>query len=104
GRPIFNHAFGQGFSLVLEARAGANRHNPGVYPAPYYAGDELIDSDMQMILSRPLGNGAAMVCDTAPPDLGGVPATVPFRFDSTPTARDIIHDFGCRFVDGSGQL
>ena len=36
GRPVFNHPFGQGFSLVIEVRAGANRHNPGVYPAPYY--------------------------------------------------------------------
>jgi hypothetical protein len=104
GRPIFNFPYGQGFSLVLEARAGANRRNPGVYPAPYYAGDELYDPDMQMIQSRPLGNGSTMVCDTAPPDIGGVPATVPFRFADSAAARDIVHDMGCRFVDGTGQL
>lgn len=104
GRPIFKHPYGQGFSLVLEARAGANRHNPGVYPAPYFAGGTLMDPDMQMIQSRPLGDGSAVVCDTAPPLLGGVPATVPFRFDDSPMARDTIHDMGCRFVDGAGQL
>ena len=68
GRPIFNHPFGQGFSLILEVRAGANRHNPGLYPAPYYAGEDLHDPDMQMILSRPLGNGSPVICDTSPPD------------------------------------
>ena len=104
GRPIFNHQFGQGFSLVLEARTGANRHNPGVYPAPYFEGEDLVPPDMQMILSRPLGNGSPVVCDTFPPDIGGVPATVPFRFDETPIELDVIHDMGCRFFDGTGQL
>ena len=104
GRPVFNHPFGQGFSLVLEARAGANRHNPGVYPAPYFEGEDLQPPDLQMILSRPLGDGSAVICDTFPPDLGGVPATVPFRFDDSSPALDIIHDMGCRFVDGTGQL
>ncbi len=104
GRPIFNHPFGQGFSLVLEARAGANRHNPGVYPAPYYAGGVLHDPDMQMIESRALGDGSPVICDTFPPELGGVPATDPFQFSSTPAALDIVHDMGCRFGDGTGQL
>ncbi|HSP96979.1 MAG TPA: hypothetical protein VL049_07005, partial [Candidatus Dormibacteraeota bacterium] len=104
GRPVFNHSFGQGFSLVLEARAGANRHNPGVYPAPYFEGEDLQPPDMQMILSRPLGDGSAVICDTFPPDLGGVPATVPFRFEDSAPALDIIHDMGCRFLDGTGQL
>lgn len=104
GRPVFQQPFGQGFSLVLEARAGANRHNPGVYPAPYYAGESLHDPDMAMIVSRPLGDGSPVVCDTAPPELGGVPATVPFAFGATPEALDTIHDMGCRFIDGAGQL
>ena len=104
GRPVFRQPFGQGFSLVIEARAGANRHNPGIYPAPYYAGEELHVPDMEMIVSRPLGDGSPVVCDTFLPDVGGVPATVPFAFGATPEAIDIIHDMGCRFIDGSGQL
>lgn len=104
GRPIFHHAFGQGFSLVLEARAGANRRNPGVYPAPYFVSGELRPPDMEMIVSRPLGNGSPVVCDTFPPLLGGVPATEPFVFGTGAAALDIVHDMGCRFVDGTGQL
>jgi hypothetical protein len=104
GRPVFHHPFGQGFSLILEARAGANRHNPGIYPAPYYVGGELHGADMEMIVSRPLGDGSPVVCDTFPPEIGGVPATEPFAFGSTPVALAIIEDMGCRFVDGAGQL
>ena len=99
GRPIFSHAFGQGFSLILEVRAGANRHNPGLYPAPYYAGEDLHDPDMQMILSHPLGNGSPVVCDTMPPDIG-VSATSPFLF---PAPIDTVHDMGCRFIDGGAN-
>lgn len=104
GRPIFHHPFGQGLSLVLEARAGANRRNPGVYPAPYFVGGELHAPDMEMILSRPLGDGSPVVCDTFPPQLGGVPATAPFIFSDGAAALDIVHDMGCRFGDGAGQL
>ena len=104
GRPVFHHPFGQGLSLVLEARAGANRRNPGVYPAPYYVDGELHAPDMEMILSRQLGDGSPAICDTFPPEIGGVPATVPFIFSDSAAAIDIIHDMGCRFGDGTGQL
>lgn len=101
GRPVFNQPFGQGFSLVVEARAGANRRNPGRFSGPYFVDGELRPPDLQMILSRPLGDGSPVICDTAMPDLGGVPATVPFAYPSAPA---IVEDFGCRFVDGSGEL
>jgi hypothetical protein len=101
GRPIFNERFGQGFSLIIEARAGSNRFNPGPFPVPYGDGQA---PDMQMILSRPLGDGSPVVCDIAPPDIGGVPATVPFMFSDTAAARDMVHDLGCRFADGSGNF
>lgn len=104
GRPVFHHPFGQGLSLVLEARAGANRYNPGLYPAPYFVGGVLHGPDMEMIVSRPLGDGDPLVCDTFPPQIGGVPATVPFTFSADPVAQDVIHDLGCRFADGTGQL
>ncbi len=101
GRPVFHQPFGQGFALVVEARAGANRRNPGRFAGPYYVDGELSAPDLQMILSRSLGDGSPVICDTAMPDLGGVPATVPFAYPSTP---DIVEDFGCRFVDGAGEL
>lgn len=104
GRPVFHQPFGQGMTLVVEARAGANRQNPGPYPAPYFVNAERHDPDLQVIVSRPLGNGDPAICDTFPPLLGGVPATVPFAFENSVPALDIMHDLGCRFLDGTGQL
>ncbi len=104
GRPVFHQQFGHSLTLVIEGRAGANRQNPGPYPAPYFVNAELHDPDLQVIVSRPLGNGDPTICDTFLPELGGVPATEPFAFQDTAPALDIIHDLGCRFFDGAGQL
>ncbi len=103
-RPVFNHPFGQGLSLILEARAGGNGRKPGVFPVPYEEGDVTYAPDLQVILEHPLGDGNPLICDTFPPDLGGVPATVPFVFPATPLGLDIVHDMGCRFIDGAGEL
>lgn len=99
GRPIFNYEFGQGLSLVTEARAGSSRIRPGESTIP----DNTGDGDFQMILSRAIGDGAPAVCDTVPPNIGGVPATVPFSFDESQASREHIHDLGCRFDNGRGS-
>jgi hypothetical protein len=101
GRPIYNQMFGQGQSLVVEARAGRSGRNPGVSTVP--EGDQ--DGYLQTIFSRDLGDGHPRVCDNDPtdPPLGGVPATEPFTFDDQQATRDHIHDMGCRFIDGRGQ-
>jgi hypothetical protein len=99
-RPIFSEQFGQSFNLIVEGRAGANRFNPGQQAVPY--GDE--NPDMQLIVSRPLGDGSPVICDIEPPILGGVPATSPFVFSDAATPQDIIHDMGCRFRDGTGDF
>ncbi|MGD9763898.1 MAG: hypothetical protein AB7V27_09315 [Candidatus Binatia bacterium] len=102
GRPVFGFPFGQGMSLVLEARAGANRNNPGISAVPYVEGEMERAADAQIILSRPLGDGSPGVCDIEPPDFGGVPATTPFGFQfASPAA---IHDMGCRVNDGTGEF
>jgi hypothetical protein len=101
GRPIFNEPFGQGFSLIVEARAGANRFNPGPNSVPY--GDDQAP-DMEMIVSRLLGDGSPVVCDIDGPNIGGVPATVPFMFSDSDDDFDIVHDLGCRFADGKGNF
>jgi hypothetical protein len=38
-----------------------------------------------------------------PNDFGGVPAVSPPNFDVNQPTSDAINDFGCRFVDGSGN-
>ena len=98
GRPVFVRPLGSGFSLVVEGAAGTNRRQvgntayaPGALPA------------LQLLVSRPLGDGSAVVCDAAAPLFGGVPATVPLLFADTPAVRDAVNDLGCRVDDGQGQ-
>ena len=50
--------------------------------------------DLQLIVSRPLGDGSAAVCDVDPPASGGVPAPTPFSFDDA--AATAVNEFGCR--------
>ena len=59
--------------------------------------------DLQLIVSRPLGNGNPIVCDTRAPMLGGVPATDPLVFSNDPSVIAAINDLGCRVDDGAGQ-
>jgi hypothetical protein len=99
GRPVFNHNIGRELSLVVEARRGNNGRNPGDFTVPQ-AGR---DAQLQVILSNPLGDGAAAVCDTAPPNLGGVPATIPLIFNESPATADHVNDMGCRFDNGQGR-
>ena len=103
GRPIFNRRLRPGLLARRRGRAGANGRQPGPVPGAVLDGRGPHDPDMQMILSRALGNGDPAICDATPPDLGGVPATSPFLFTSTPAALDHIHDMGCRFVDGTAS-
>ena len=98
GRPIYVRPYGSGLSLVVEGRPGANRRP--VARSAYVAGGT---PDLQMIVSRPLGDGSAAVCDRQPPDIGGVPAVSPFAFDDAPAVADAMNDLGCRADDGQGN-
>ncbi len=98
GVPIYTRQFGFGFRLVVEARRGTAGADPGV---DAFAGDGL--PDLQVQVTRPLGNGSSAVCDVEPPLFGGVPAIDPPRFDESAAVVDTLNDFGCRFVDGSGE-
>lgn len=89
-----------GFSLVIEGKPGSS--NSPVGTASYV--DVLDDlPDLQVVVSRPLGNGSPTVCDDPVAAPGGVPAVDPASFDATDV--DVIkatNDLGCRFVDGAG--
>lgn len=98
GRPVYVRPLGSGFSLIVEgapgangARTGTSAYTPGALPA------------LQLLVSRPLGNGSAVVCDAAAPLFGGVPATVPLVFGDAPAVVDAVNDLGCRVDDGRGE-
>lgn len=97
GLPIYTRVAGAGFSLIVEGRRG---------PSGVDVGRSSYDSsgsglpDLQIVVSRTLGDGSAAVCDRFPPQAGGVPAVDPPRFDDQAAA---VNDLACRFVDGGGQ-
>ena len=98
GVPIYERPFGFGFSLVVEARHGrANR------PVGTSAFDEGASPDLQVQVTRPLGDGSAAVCDGGAPTYGGVPGIDPPRLEAPEAIADALNDLGCRFIDGTGQ-
>ena len=99
GRPIYTWPVGQGFTLIAQVRPGQNRRDVG--RTAFVEGGAALPS-FQMIVSRPLGDGSATVCDADPPEPGGVPAVEPFGFDDTPEIVAAINDLGCRVDDGLG--
>jgi hypothetical protein len=100
GRPIFSWPRGQGFSLIIEARPGIDRTPVAVHAADT-TGAAL--PDLQVILSNPIGDGSAALCDADPPNPGGVPAVTPFAFSDAPDIVLAINDLGCRADDGQGM-
>jgi len=98
GVPIYLRPFGAGFRLVVEGGPGASNLPPGdiAFDATASAAP-----DLQIVSSRPLGNGSTAVCDRSGPEAGGVPAVDPPDFGAMALAA--INDFGCRFLDGRGE-
>jgi hypothetical protein len=94
GAPIYSRVAGAGFSLVVEGRTGASGIEVG-----RSSFRPLGVPDLQIVVSRTLGDGSAAVCDRVPPDAGGVPAVDPPSFANI----DAVSDFSCRFVDGNDQ-
>ena len=101
GLPIFTYPTGTGFSIVVEGKPGSSGSPVG--PSAYSADDRAAYPDLQIEVSRALGNGSPAVCDNSAPTAGGVPGISPPSFDPTQTNIDIVNDLGCRFVDGNGQ-
>lgn len=91
--PIYARLSGSGFYLVVEAdgRVGAasTTFNEGGGPP-----------DLEIQVTRDLGNGSAAVCDIEPPNIGGVPGIDPPQLENPSAAA--LNDFGCRFIDGQG--
>lgn len=97
GRPVVVSRLGSGLSIIVEAGLGTDRRPVGLRA---YAESGL--PDLQMLVSRDLGDGSPVVCDALPPRLGGVPAVLPLSFDARPEVTAAINDLGCRVNDGTG--
>jgi len=101
GLPIFAYPTGTGFSIVVEGKPGSSGTPVG--HSAYSADDTAVYPDLQIEVSRPLGNGSPAICDNSGPTAGGVPAISPPSFEPTQANAGIVNDLGCRFVDGNGQ-
>jgi len=102
GVPIYSRVLGSGFLIVVEGRRNGTV-SIGQTAFNYDPGDAQVRPALQIISSRPLGNGSSTVCDNQPPDFGGVPAVSPPSFEVTQPISDSINDLGCRFLDGTGS-
>jgi hypothetical protein len=99
GRLIFNRRLGQGLNLIVEARRGTDEAPVGI--SAYDSGGGL--PDLQMLVSRPLGDGSPEVCDVDPDGVnGGVPGVDPPDFSNPGATTAVINDLGCRVNDGTG--
>ncbi len=103
GVPIYVRPLGFNFTMVVEGRPGGSRHPLGKSAFATDASDPTVRPDLQVIVSRPLGNGSRAVCDNMSPELGGVPGTEPPDFAFTQPISDAMNDLGCRFLNGGGQ-
>lgn len=100
GRPVFERTNGSGFFLVVDAKPGTNGAAVGRDAYKYDANDPSVRPDLQMEVSRNLGDGSATVCDNSTGHFGGVPGIDPASFDPTQPISDAFNDLGCRFDDG----
>lgn len=98
GRPIFERPSGSGFTLVLEARRGPSQRPVGLNAFDEAGGEP----DVQLLVSRPLGDGSPTVCALDLPQGDGVPAVDPPQFSGDAAVVAAINDLGCRVNDGTG--
>jgi hypothetical protein len=92
GTPVYQRPLGFGFFLVVEAAPG---------PSGRPVGTQTFNANglpnLQIVVSRPLGNGSPAVCDSSGANIGGVPAVDPPMFGGSQASTNAINDLGCRF-------
>jgi len=108
GIPVYAHATGSGFSVVIEGMPGASHK-----PLGHLEGNQVVVStfdpdvtvfpDLEIEVSRPLGNASMTVCDDSGATAGGVPAVDPADFTDAQANINTVNDLACRFVDGVGN-
>jgi hypothetical protein len=102
GREIYRNLNGNGIWIIVEATAGPNGRLPGTQvftTAPFFPSDR---PDIQVLISRDLGDGNPIVCDNQDGVFNGVPGVDPPQFDDSQAVTDVINEMSCR-VDGGGR-
>ncbi len=102
GRPLYMAA-PSGISIIVEARPGPGRFPVAASAYNFDPTNPTVLPDLQMLFSRPLGDGSPAVCDKTLPHQGGVPGTPSLDYSDTQTIANVINDFGCRVDDGTGS-
>ena len=96
GVPLYDWPTQAGFIIVAEGRPGTSNRplaTCGTMGAP-----PCVDrASIQLLSDRPLGDGSVAVCDTTPPDIGGVPAVPGLDFSPAQSTTNAINDLACRF-------
>lgn len=104
GRFIYSRLFGSGFWIIIEAARGplGSVIDPVIFTEAPQARTRR--PDVQIVVSRPLGNGSPIVCDHDPgsPPQGGVPAAEPFGFGPEQLVTDVMAEMSCR-IRGGGR-
>jgi len=100
--PIYERPLGFNFTIVAEGKPGGSRKSVGAQAFNWDPADPAVRPDLQVLVSRPLGDGSTDVCDNTAPLIGGVPAVNPPDYSLTQPISDAINDLGCRFLNGSG--
>jgi hypothetical protein len=101
GLPIYERPSGSSFNVVVEGKPGPSRRSVGLNAFNFDPFDPSARPDLEIIVSRPLGDGSPSVCDDMPPLIGGVPASPSFA--ETQAISNAMNDFACRFTDGVGD-
>ncbi|MBI3783693.1 MAG: hypothetical protein HY270_09840 [Deltaproteobacteria bacterium] len=94
GRPVFVRPYGQGLVLIMEARPGVSNRSVGGSTFSTTGGVP----DLQVLVSRPLGDGNAEVCEQNGLS-GGIPAVPGLDFSPDSSTVAAINDLGCRAYD-----
>lgn len=103
GRPIYTRQSPSGFVLVIDAKPGTNGAPVGMSAFDYDPTDPSVRPDLQIQVTRALGDGSTEVCDNMIGNFGGVPGIDPPSYEETQAISDALNDLGCRFNDGTGQ-
>jgi hypothetical protein len=97
GIPVFSNFVGSGFLLVVEAKPGISNLAVGRKIYVFDPDDPKKRPDLEIQVSRPLGDGSKDICDARRPNIGGIPAIEPPSFAETAEVSATLNDMSCRF-------